>query len=53
MILLLFVNQLIKFFVSKNHKQIYEKKCTPPPQKKKMIDRDEQKERQTDIHTNA
>ena len=28
------------------------KKCTPPP-KKKMIDRDEQKERQTDIHTNA
>ena len=52
MILLLFVNQLIKFFVSKNHKQIYEKKCTTPPQKK-MIDRDEQKERQTDIHTDA
>ena len=50
MILLLFVNQLIKFFVSKNHKQIYEKKCTPP---RKKIDRDEQKERQTDIHTDA
>ena len=53
MILLLFVNQLIKFFVPKNHKQIYEKKCTPPPPKKKMIDRDEQKERQTYINTDA
>ena len=51
MILLLFVNQLIKFFVSKNHKQIYEKKMHTPPRKK--IDRDELKERQTDIHTDA
>lgn len=53
MILLLFVNQLIKFFVSKNHKQIYEKKMHTPPPKKKKIDRDEQKERQTDLHTDA